>query len=218
MFNVAIDGPSSSGKGTIAKEVAQKLGYTHLDTGAMYRTAALACVLENISLDNEKGCLEILKQSQIELKNNKVYLNGKDVTQRIRYEDMSEGASKISVHPNIRKHIVSQQQKIASKLGYVLEGRDITSVVLPNAAVKIFLTADVEVRAQRRYQQLKNINPNINYDDVYMELEQRDYRDTHREESPLIKVDEAVEIDSTYLTIDEVVDMIMNYIESRNLL
>lgn len=219
MFNVAIDGPSSSGKGTIARVIAEKLGFIHLDTGAMYRTAALACVEKGVSLEDEKACLEVVENSKIEVLGNRhILLNGNDVTQRIRYEDMSDGASRISVHPLVRKYMVKEQQRIAAKRGYVLEGRDITSVVLPDAQVKIFLSADVNVRAQRRYDQLSQINPDLKYDDIFEELVARDKRDTTRVDSPLVKVQDAIEIDSTHLSIAEVVNVIMNYIESRDLI
>lgn len=218
MINIAIDGPSASGKSTIAKRLAKALNYTHIDTGAMYRAVALKCILEHVDLEDEAACLKVAQKSEISLKTDgSIFLDGDDVSRLIRSDEVSQGASKVSKFASIREILVGMQRKIASKKGFVLDGRDITSVVLPDAEVKIYQTADVGVRAQRRYEELLKAGHEVSFDSLYDELVERDYRDMNRESSPLIKVEDALEIDTTYLSIDEVVSLIMEYIESRNL-
>ena len=218
MFNIAIDGPSASGKSTIAKALAKRLGFTHIDTGAMYRAAALICMNEGIDLSDESACVSRVSKLNISLKTDgDIYVDSKDVSFDIRNDDVSKGASLISKHAGVRDVLVDLQRKIASKKGFVLDGRDITSVVLPDAEVKIFQTADVRVRAMRRYEEMINNGIKVTLDEVYDDLVERDTRDTTREVSPLIKVDGALEINTTSFTIDEVVSLVMNYIESRGL-
>lgn len=218
MFNIAIDGPSASGKSTIAKALAKKLGFTHIDTGAMYRAAALICMNENIDLADEAACVSRVAKLNISLKTDgDIFVDGKDVSFDIRNDEVSKGASLISKHAGVRDVLVDLQRKIAEKKGFVLDGRDITSVVLPDAEVKIFQTADVRVRAMRRYEEMINNGIKVTLDEVFDDLVERDTRDTTREVSPLIKVDGALEINTTSFTIDEVVSLVMNYIESRGL-
>ncbi|AMC93348.1 cytidylate kinase [Erysipelothrix larvae] len=218
MFNIAIDGPSASGKSTIAKQLARILNFTHIDTGAMYRAIAYQCLKNKIDLNDEIGCTEVANHSVIELlSNGEVFINDMNVTQAIRHEKVSQGASAVSRFKGVRQRLVEMQQEMAKSKGFVMDGRDITSVVLPDAEVKIFQTADVAVRAKRRYDQLIANGANVEYDDVYTDLVNRDYQDTHRDESPLMKVDNAVEIDTTYLSIEESVALIMEIIESRGL-
>ncbi|NLC64787.1 MAG: (d)CMP kinase [Erysipelothrix sp.] len=218
MFNIAIDGPSASGKSTIAKALAKRLGFTHIDTGAMYRAAALICMNEGIDLADESACVSRVSKLNISLKTDgDIYVDSKDVSFDIRNDDVSKGASLISKHAGVRDVLVDLQRKIASKKGFVLDGRDITSVVLPDAEVKIFQTADVRVRAMRRYEEMIKNGIKVTLDEVYDDLVERDTRDTTREVSPLIKVDGALEINTTSFTIDEVVSLVMNYIESRGL-
>lgn len=218
MINIAIDGPSASGKSTIAKRLAKALNYTHIDTGSMYRAVALKCILEHVDLEDEQACLQVARNSEISLKTDgSIYLDGDDVSRLIRTDEVSQGASKVSKFASVREILVAMQRKIASKKGFVLDGRDITSVVLPDAEVKIYQTADVGVRAQRRFEELKNAGFDVSFDDLYNELVERDTRDMNRESSPLVKVKDALEIDTTHLSIDEVVALIMEYIESRKL-
>ncbi|HEY4537345.1 MAG TPA: (d)CMP kinase [Erysipelothrix sp.] len=218
MFNIAIDGPSASGKSSIAKALAKKLNFTHIDTGAMYRAVGLACMQEGISLDNEKLCSQMARDIKIELTaDGKIYLENEDVSDLIRHDKVGKAASMVSQYQEVRENMVRLQRKMAAKKGYVMDGRDITSVVLPDAEIKIFQTADAKVRAQRRYQEFINQGLSVDFDDIYQDLLERDERDKNRSESPLIKVDDAIEIDTTYLSIDEVVALVLNLIESRNL-
>lgn len=219
MFNIAIDGPSASGKSTIAKEIAKKLGFVHIDTGAMYRALAYNCIKKNVDLEDEEACVNLAKNTEIELlENGAVFLDGYNVTKSIRNDEVSLAASKISQYKEVRHILVKLQQAMASKKGFVMDGRDITSVVLTDAEVKIFQTADVKVRAQRRFQELIDKGLEADYDEVYEDLVKRDNQDSNREESPLIKVDDAIEIDTTYLSIDESVALIMNFIKERGLI
>lgn len=218
MFNIAIDGPSASGKSTIAKALAKRLGFTHIDTGAMYRAVALVCMNEGVDLNNEEACYSVVKDVDISLKTDgDIYINGKDVSFDIRNDEVSKGASLVSKHASVRDVLVTLQRRIAAKKGFVLDGRDITSVVLPDAEVKIFQTADVRVRAMRRYEEMVHNGLKVSLDDVYDDLVERDNRDMTRSVSPLVKVDGALEINTTSFTIDEIVTLVMNYIESRGL-
>lgn len=218
MFNIAIDGPSASGKSTIAKQLAKKLGFVHIDTGAMYRAVALICLNQDIDLNDEKACFNIVKDLKIELpEENMILVNGQDVSLLIRNDKVSKAASQVSKHRSVRDVLVSIQRDIASKKGFVLDGRDITSVVLPDAEVKIFQTADASVRARRRYNELIKNGIKTTYEEVRSDLVERDERDMNRQESPLIKVEDAIEINTTSMSIEEVVSQIVNIIESRNL-
>lgn len=218
MFNIAIDGPSASGKSTIAKLIAKQLGFTHIDTGAMYRAIAYDCIKKKVDVLNEEAVVAVAKNADIELlSNGEVFLNGMNVTRAIRSENVSVGASNISKFREVRERLVELQRKIASTKGFVMDGRDITSVVLTDAEIKVFQTADVAVRAKRRYDELVKQYPETDYQEVLDDLIKRDQQDTTRKESPLIKVDDAIEIDTSYLTIEESVDMIMSVIRDRGL-
>ncbi|WP_342621322.1 (d)CMP kinase [Erysipelothrix sp. P66] len=218
MFNIAIDGPSASGKSTIAKQLAKKLGFVHIDTGAMYRAVALICLNQDIDLNDEESCFNIVKDLVIELpEENMILVNGEDVSLLIRNDRVSKAASQVSKHKSVRDVLVSIQRDIASKKGFVLDGRDITSVVLPDAEVKIFQTADAGVRARRRFNELVKNGIETTYEAVHADLLERDARDMNRQESPLIKVEDAIEINTTSMSIEDVVSQIINIIESRNL-
>lgn len=218
MFNIAIDGPSASGKSTIAKRLAKELGFTHIDTGAMYRAVGYYCLTNGVDLDDEKECVLAANNIDLNLKTDgSVFVNGEDVSCLIRNDKVSYAASKVSKFAGVRQKLVDMQRKIASKKGYVLDGRDITSVVLPDAEVKVYQTADVSVRAKRRYDEMINSGMKVDFDEIYDDLVERDYRDMNRSESPLIKVDDALEINTTYLEIDDVVNLVKEYIESRGL-
>lgn len=218
MFNIAIDGPSASGKSTIAKALAKALNFTHIDTGSMYRAIAYLCISSNIDLNDEKAVVDKCSQTRLRLlSDGSIEANGQDLSYLIRNDQVSKGASMVSKYKEVRSILVDQQRQIAAAKGFVLDGRDITSVVLPDAEVKIFQTADVAVRAKRRFDEMIKNGQNVVYDDVFNDLVERDLRDTTREESPLIKVPGALEIDTTYLTIEEIVELVMNYIESRGL-
>lgn len=209
-INIAIDGPSAAGKSTIAKRLGAKLGYVHLDTGAMYRCTALKCVRNDIALDDEKAVCDMLKETEIVLTpEGGVFLDGEDVSLAIRADEISMAASKVSALKQVRADLVARQQEMARAGGFIMDGRDIGTVVLKDAEVKIFMTASPEARAMRRYKQ--NIEKGIETSDVETiaeEIRKRDYDDTHRENSPLRKADDATEIDTSDMTIDEVVDRI----------
>ncbi len=218
MFNIAIDGPSASGKSTIAKALAKRLGFIHIDTGAMYRAVAYVCIEKNIDLEDEAAVVHVCETMSLSLKlDGSIYANNEDVSYLIRNDRVSKGASIVSKYKKVRAILVEKQQQIAAAKGFVMDGRDITSVVLTDAEVKIFQSADVRVRAQRRYQEMIECGQDVSFNDVFNDLVERDERDTNRTESPLIKVEGALEIDTTNLSIEEIVELVMNYIESRGL-
>ncbi len=215
-INIAIDGPSAAGKSTISKMVCKKLNYVHLDSGAMYRSAAYKALKENISLTDEASLVNMLKNTKIELTvDGKVIVDEKDVSSLIRTEEISMAASNISKLKGVREILVDEQREMASNKGFIMDGRDIGTVVLKDAEVKIFLTASVEARAMRRYLQDKESGFDVNLDALKEEIEKRDYQDIHRANSPLRKSDDAIEIDSSNLSIEEVVDQILNIVHER---
>jgi len=203
---IAIDGPAGAGKSTIASRLARKLGYANLESGAMYRALALKAIEWDTSFDDEAALLKLARESRILLEptstGNRVLLDGKDVTQRVRETDVTEGASRVSVHPLIREWMVARQQELGVGGGVVMEGRDIGTKVFPHADVKIFLDADPVVREQRRLQQ-RNL-PQTASAAVAAELRERDRRDRTRAASPLAPAPDALVLDSTALSEDEV--------------
>ncbi|MDO4415061.1 MAG: (d)CMP kinase [Erysipelotrichaceae bacterium] len=214
-INIAIDGPSAAGKSTIAKRLGNRLGYVHLDTGAMYRSTALKCVNSGISLDDEDAVCEMLKNTEITLTpEGKVYLDGQDVSDAIRTDEISMAASKVSAHKNVRRDLVARQQEMAKAKGFIMDGRDIGTVVLKDAEVKIYMTASAEARALRRYRQnIEKGIPTTDVETIAEEIRQRDYDDMHRENSPLRKADDATEVDTSDMTIEEVVERIYQLAE-----
>ena len=210
-INIAIDGPSAAGKSTIAKRVCAKLGYVHLDTGAMYRSTALKAVRSGIALDDEAAVCEMLKSTDIRLTpEGKVFLDGEDVSSAIRTDEISLAASNVSKLKQVRADLVSRQQEMASEKGFIMDGRDIGTVVLKDAEVKVFMTASAHARAQRRYDQnIASGIPTSDVETIAEEIRQRDYNDTHRKESPLVKAADAVEIDTSDMTIEEVAERIL---------
>ena len=216
MINIAIDGPSGAGKSSIAKILAKKLTYTHLDTGSMYRAVAYKAMMNHLDIENEDVIVDMLKDTDIRLTNDgKIYLDDTDVSDMIRTNEISLLASNVSKHAKVRKDLVSRQQKMALNKGVIMEGRDIGTVVLKDAEVKIFLTASTIKRAQRRYLQNQQLNIASDLDQLIKEIEQRDYQDTHRAASPLVKASDAIEIDSSDLTIDEVIDKILEIVNRK---
>lgn len=210
-INIAIDGPSGAGKSTISDNLAQKLGYVHLDTGAMYRSVAYSALKCGLSIDDEENISKMIENDfDLDLKNDgTIICNGEDITNKIRTNEMSLRASDVSKLLKVREALVKAQQKIASKKGYIVDGRDICEVVLPDAEVKIYLTASPEDRTKRRL--LQNIEKGIegDYKTILDDIIKRDYQDSHREFSPLRKADDAIEIDSSNLSIDDVVNRIL---------
>lgn len=215
-INIAIDGPSASGKSTIAKQLCKKLDYKHLDTGAMYRCVALKVVKTGIDYNDEAALKELLKGIKIDFSSDgKVFLDGEDVSSAIRTDEISMMASNVSTKLTVRKHLVKMQQKIAKNKGYIMDGRDIGTVVLPDAEVKIFMTASAETRAKRRYLENQERGIKSNLRALTQEIIERDYQDSHRKHSPLKKADDAIEIDTSEMTIVQVVDEIMKIVEEK---
>ncbi len=215
-INIAIDGPSAAGKSTISKDIGKKLNYVHLDSGAMYRSAAYKAIKENIALTDETKLVEMLKDTKIELTvDGKVIVDEVDVSGLIRTEEISMAASNISKLKGVREILVDEQREMAASKGFIMDGRDIGTVVLKDAEVKIFLTASVEARAMRRYLQDKDAGFDVSLEALKEEIEKRDYQDTHRENSPLRKADDAIVVDSSDLSIDEVVNVILNIVHEK---
>lgn len=218
-INIAIDGPSASGKSTIAKRLAKALGYVHIDTGAMYRCVAYLAIKSNIDLSDEESLGKMAETMDIELSTDgRVFLDQEDVTEAIRNEDISVGASKVSIYANVRRAMVKRQQKMAEAKGFIVDGRDIGTVVLPDAELKIFQTASVTSRAKRRYKENLQKGINSDFELLKNEIEQRDFQDTHRKESPLKKADDAIEIDTSDMTVEQVVSKIISLISERSTL
>ena len=200
---IAIDGPAGSGKSTIAKLIASELGFEYLDTGAMYRMVTLSLVNKNISFDNIQSIVSELKNIKINIINNKFYLNGIDVSEDIRRPIVSENVSKVAKIKEVRDKMVELQREISKSKNIILDGRDIGTVVFPNAEIKIYLIADEQERAKRRYSELKD-NENVTFENVLENIIERDRIDSTRTESPLKKAQDAIQIDTTGKTIEEV--------------
>lgn len=216
-INIAIDGPSASGKSTIAKRLAKALGYVHIDTGAMYRCVAYLAIKSNIDLSDEESLGKMAETMDIELSTDgRVFLDQEDVTEAIRNEDISVGASKVSIYANVRRAMVKRQQKMAQSKGFIVDGRDIGTVVLPDAELKIFQTASATSRAKRRYKENLQKGIQSDFELLKNEIEQRDFQDTHRKESPLKKADDAIEIDTSDMTVEQVVSKIISLIAERS--
>ena len=215
-INIAIDGPSASGKSTIAKRLCRELGYKHLDTGAMYRCVALKVKRTGTDYKDKKAMKELLDNINIDFTpQGKVLLDGEDVSAEIRTNEISMLASDVSTILEVRKFLVALQQEMAKDKGYVMDGRDIGTVVLPDAEVKIFMTASAETRAQRRYLENKERGIKSNLRALKQEIIERDYQDTHRTHSPLKKADDAIEIDTSDMSIVQVTDEILKIVETK---
>lgn len=214
---VAIDGPSGSGKSTVAAMLATKLGYMHLDTGAMYRAVALAAALDNLPYDDARRLDELCEQIRIEMRRNEgvvsVYLNGQDVTEEIRSPEMSLGSSAVSAVPEVRSHMVRLQREIGSSGGIVAEGRDMGTVVFPDTPAKFYLDASPEERARRRWLQLKEMGIEEAPEKVRREMDERDQNDTSREHSPLKKAEDAIIVDTTGMSIDQVIEKLADKVK-----
>lgn len=218
-FHIAIDGPVAAGKGTISRLVAERLGYLYVDTGAMYRTTALLALNHNVDLNEEDKVIELLKAAKMEMRTpnteekdgrlSTVFLDGEDVSWKIRTELVSKGASTVAKLMEVRKILVHKQQEIAQHQSVIMEGRDITYRVLPNADLKIFLTGSDAVRAKRRLTQLLTKGEDVSYDTVLADLKARDQQDMGRDADPLQIVPDALVIDTSDLSINQVVDLIV---------
>ena len=211
-YNIAIDGPSAAGKSTISKQLAKKLGMTHLDTGAMYRCLALKAIRQGISQQNEKDLVKCLNETEIRLESDRVFLDGEEVTKIIREPEVSIGASNISKWEKVRQEMVARQQFLAKEKGFIMDGRDIGTVVLPDAKLKIFLVASVKARAKRRFLEEQQKNSSITLEEVVKAMEERDRQDETRSASPLKQARDAVRIDCSDMTIEEVVEKVCSYL------
>ena len=216
-INIAIDGPAGAGKSTIAKMVAKQLGYIYVDTGAMYRAMALYIMKQNIKPEEAEKISDKCKEADISIEYRDgaqiVILNGEDVTGMLRTEEVGNMASVTSVNPDVRAKLVDLQRVLASKQNVVMDGRDIGTVVLPNASVKIYLTASSKVRAERRYLELKAKGEEADINKIEADIIERDNRDMNRDISPLRQAEDAVLIDSSDMTIDEVVKAMIELVE-----
>ena len=214
--SIAIDGPSGAGKSTIAKKLAEKIKFNYLDTGAMYRTYTYYYLKNNLDINDEKVINDNIKNINISIKDSKFYLDGEDVSEIIRGKDVTKNVSLVSSYKKIRENLVEMQRNIAKNSNIILDGRDIGSHVLKNADMKFFLTAKAEERARRRLEQ--SDNPNLSFETVLNDIIRRDEFDSNRKITPLIKADDAILIDSTNLTIEEVIKLMINYLEESNVI
>lgn len=208
---IAIDGPSASGKGTIAQGVAGALGYHYLDSGALYRLVALAAIKEAISLDDEAALARRAGSLNVSFDGSEIFLFGQRVTDAIRSEDCGKGASRVAALPKVRAALLDRQRAFRAPPGLVADGRDMGTVVFPDAILKVFLTASAEARAERRHKQLKEKGIDANIRTLLQELRERDERDSARSAAPLRKAADARELDSTGLGIDEVVRQVLEW-------
>lgn len=219
MIAVAIDGPAGAGKSTIARRVAAEMGFVYVDTGAIYRAVALACLQKGVAVSDADGVEAVLPEVDIRIiffnGEQHILLNDKDVSEAIRAENVSMAASTVSAIPSVRSFLLELQRNFAKNDNVIMDGRDIGTVVLPNAQVKIFLTASPEIRAERRVLQLREKGINEDYDKVLYDIIQRDYNDTHRKIAPLKAADNAVTVDTSAMTLDEVVARISAIIKEQ---
>lgn len=219
-INVAIDGPSGAGKSTIAKIVANRLEFLYVDTGAMYRALALACIRKGISPDDEKNIVSTCMNSAVTIQYDNgeqiVLLNDENVNSLIRTEEVSRMTSSISAYPQVREKLLELQRNLASKNNVIMDGRDIGSNVLPNANPKIYLTASVATRAKRRYLEQIDRGIDCTLADIELDIEKRDYRDMNRDCAPLTEVEDSVKVDSSDMNIEEVVEEIIKIIDRCN--
>ena len=219
-FNIAIDGPAGAGKSTIAKQVASRLGYIYVDTGAMYRAMALYLIREGISSEDQDSVGKRSQNADISIKYENgeqvVLLNGENVNGLIRTEEVGNMASATSVNGDLRKKLVELQQKLAATENVVMDGRDIGTVVLPGAQLKVYLTASVEVRADRRFKELTEKGIACDLEQIKSDIRDRDHRDMTREISPLKQAEDAILVDSSDMTIQEVIDRILELAKERS--
>lgn len=219
MVSIAIDGPSGAGKSTLARRLAAELGYVYVDTGAMYRSIGLYALRAGADCGNEAAVAALLPQISLSLEYQDgaqhILLNGEDVSDAIRTPEVSMAASAVSAHPPVRAFLLETQRELARRQNVLMDGRDIGTVILPNAQVKIFLTASPEERARRRFEELKARGEAVTYEQVLEDVVQRDYNDTHRAAAPLKAAPDAVTVDTTGLTFDESFGALLRVIRAR---
>lgn len=220
VINVAMDGPVGAGKSSVAREAAKRLGFIYVDTGALYRSCGLYCCQNDIDIIpendelignilNERVKLEIKLQDGVQ----HVILNGEDVSEEIRLPEISMAASAVSALPSVRRYLLDTQRKVAKENNVIMDGRDIGTVILPDANVKIFITAKAEIRAKRRYDELITKGVETTFDDVLSDLNKRDYNDSHRKEAPLKQAEDAVLLDTSELSFEEAVESVIKLVK-----
>ncbi|NLK38127.1 MAG: (d)CMP kinase [Epulopiscium sp.] len=218
-YAVALDGPAGSGKSTIAKRVARKKQLLYIDTGAMYRAVAQFCIQNGIDTQKEAAVVEALPHIQIDViakeDGQRILLNGEDVTEKVRSQAAGKGASDVAVMLDVRETLTKMQRELAKGNSVIMDGRDIGTNVLPDAQVKIYLDAKVEVRAERRCKELRELGQEADFETVKLQIEQRDAADKNRKYNPLRKAEDAIEIDSSYMTMEEVENMVCSIIEKK---
>lgn len=212
---IAIDGPSASGKGTVAQLVAEALGFGYLDSGALYRVVAFAAKQNNIAWSDAEAVAACAKTLDITFKNDQVYLNGHNISEHIRSEEMGKGASQVAVHAPLRAALVDLQHQFRKAPGLVADGRDMGTVIFPDAQLKIFLTASTETRAERRYKQLIGKALPANYDNILHDLQERDARDKGRASAPLVMAEDAILLETDNLSIAEAVNTVLQNFEHK---
>ncbi|PSJ31870.1 cytidylate kinase [Peptostreptococcus russellii] len=211
---IAIDGPAGAGKSTISKLVSKRLDINYLDTGAMYRAITYKCIEEGININNEEEVIKICESSDVDFRNNQIYLDGKNIDIEIRRQEVSSNVSNVAKIKKVRKLLVARQREIASESDAILDGRDVGTCIFPDARYKFFLSASAQERGRRRYEELKSKGEDVDLDNIIEDIKKRDKIDSTREVSPLIKAEDAIEIDSTSMSINEVVDYIIDAVES----
>jgi len=212
---IAVDGPSASGKGTVAQLVAEALGFGYLDSGALYRVVAFAAKQKGIAWSNAEAVAACATTLDIQFKSEQVYLNGADISEAIRTEEMGKGASQVAVHAPLRAALVDLQHNFRRAPGLVADGRDMGTVIFPDAELKIFLTASTETRAERRYKQLKGKNLPANYENILHDLQERDARDKGRASAPLVMAQDSILLETDNLTIAEAVSFVLQSFEHK---
>ena len=213
MIRIAIDGPGGAGKSTIAKQVARALDIDYIDTGAMYRAVGYKLIRDNVDMHDEAALAAMLDATDIDFSGGKTILDGDDISDIIRTQEISRKASECSALAPVRAKLVELQKKMGSTKSVIMDGRDIGTVVLKDAELKIYLTASAEERAERRYKELLLKGEDISYEKVLADMQERDYNDMHREITPLRKADDAIELDTTGMSIDEVTEYILRKVK-----
>lgn len=218
-INVAIDGPAGAGKSTIAKTASKELGYIYVDTGALYRTVGVSALRKKVDMESDDAIASVLPETNVEMKfvggEQRMYLNGEDVSAEIRLPEASMAASRVSAVPKVREFLFDLQRDLAKKNNCIMDGRDIGTVVLPDAQVKIFLTASPECRADRRYKELMEKGVEVNYDDVLSDIIKRDYNDSHRAVAPLKPAEDSVILDTSGFELEQSIKAIMDIIKEK---
>lgn len=219
MISIAVDGPAGAGKSTVSKGVAKEFGFIYVDTGALYRTLGLGIIRNGVDSDNEEKISEYLKTVSVDIKyvngEQRVFLNNEDVSDFIRTNEISMMASKISAKGIVREFLLDLQRGLAKTNNVIMDGRDIGTVVLPNATLKIFLTADAEDRAMRRYKELIEKGEKVEFDDILADVNKRDYNDSHREIAPLKQADDAILVDTTGNDLQQSIDLLKGIIKEK---